>query len=301
MSAPDLQEVAPAVESETRPMLWSMRRELWENRSIIIAPAVVASVVLFGFAVSTIGLPHRRRAVMAIAAPQQRAAIEVSYDMAAFMLIVTAFIVGFFYCLDALYGERRDRSILFWKSLPVSDLTTVLSKAAIPIVVLPLFIFAVIVVTQILIFAITAAVLAASGLSIANPWAPPLFHLALALLYCLMVMALWHAPVYGWLLMISGWAKRATFLWAVVPPATIAIFERVAFGTHYFSKLIEYRLVGWFMRAVIMQPKGTVAADPLTTLTPGRFLAAPGLWIGLAFAAVFLAIAVRLRRERDPI
>ena len=55
-----------------------------------------------------------------------------------------------FYCLDALYGERRDRSILFWKSLPVSDLTTVLSKASIPIVVLPLLTFAVTVATQLI-------------------------------------------------------------------------------------------------------------------------------------------------------
>src|SRR4029078_10410493 len=121
-----------------RPFYWSLWRELWENRSIYIAPILVAVVVLFGFLVSTIGLPERRRQVLLLDPVKTRAAIEAPYDMAAIMLILTAFVVGVFYCLDALYGERRDRSILFWKSLPVSDRTTLLSKATIPLVVLKL-------------------------------------------------------------------------------------------------------------------------------------------------------------------
>src|SRR5438132_11749527 len=132
----------------TRPMYWSVRRELWENRSLYIAPLAVAGVALLGFLISTIGMPHRRRAVLLLDSARQRALIGKPYDVAAIILIVTAFIVGVFYCLDALHGERRDRSILFWKSLPVSDLTTVLSKASIPMVVLPLVTFAIIVIMQ---------------------------------------------------------------------------------------------------------------------------------------------------------
>ena len=119
--------------SATRPFYWSVRRELWENRSIYIAPLIVAIVVLFGFLLSTIGLPERRRDVLLLDPEKARAAIDMPYNVAAMMLIFTAFIVGIFYCLDALHGERRDRSILFWKSLPVSDLTTLLSKATIPL------------------------------------------------------------------------------------------------------------------------------------------------------------------------
>src|ERR1700687_5194317 len=124
----------PGYSAKTRPFYWSVQRELWENRSIYIAPLIVAVVVLFGFLVSTSGLPERRRAVLLLEPAKARAAIEIPYDVAAMMFIFTAFMVGVFYCLDALHGERRDRSILFWKSLPVSDLTTVLSKASIPIV-----------------------------------------------------------------------------------------------------------------------------------------------------------------------
>src|SRR5216684_9331723 len=131
--------IAPAA---TRPFYWSVRRELWENRSICVAPLIVTIVVLFGFLVSTGGLPERRRAVLLLDPAKARAAIEMPYNVAAMMLIFTAFIVGVFYCLDALHGERRDRSILFWKSLSVSDLTTVLSKSIIPLVVLPAIAFA---------------------------------------------------------------------------------------------------------------------------------------------------------------
>ena len=128
--------------SSTQPFFWSVRRELWENRSIYIAPLIVAAVVLFGSLVGSFHLPDRRRLAMLLDPAHRRAAIEMPYDIAAMMIILTAFVVGVFYCLDALYGERRERSILFWKSLPVSDLTTVLSKATIPLVILPLIIFA---------------------------------------------------------------------------------------------------------------------------------------------------------------
>ncbi len=137
----DAQRVAPAVLSPSRPMYWSVRRELWENRSIYIAPLAVAGVFLFGFLISTIHLPSRMRALSALDPAQQREAIAMPFDIAAALLMLTQLLVGAFYCLDALHGERRDRSILFWKSLPVSDLTTVLSKASIPLVVLPLLTF----------------------------------------------------------------------------------------------------------------------------------------------------------------
>src|SRR5438034_2900565 len=149
----------------TQPIYWSVRRELWENRSIYVAPLVVAVVVLFGFLISTIGMPERRQGVLLLDPAHQRAAIEAPYDIAAMMLIFTAFIVGVFYCLDALHSERRDRSILFWKSLPVSDLTTVLSKASVSLVILPLTIFGIIVLVQFLMLLWSIAILLPSGLA----------------------------------------------------------------------------------------------------------------------------------------
>ena len=241
----DSQAIAPAAMSATRPLYWSVRRELWENRSIYIAPLAVAAVVLFGFLISTIGLPAacatRRRSTRRSSEPCSQSR-TTSLRL---LIMVTAFIVGMFYCLDALHGERRDRSILFWKSLPVSDLTTVLSKASIPLVVLPLLTFAIAVATQLIMLLLSTAVLLVSGLSAATLWTQlPLFQMSLVLLYGLTVHALWYAPIYGWLLLVSAWARRAPFLWAVLPLLAIGVVEKIAFNTSHFASMLKYRLMG---------------------------------------------------------
>jgi ABC-2 type transport system permease protein len=287
--------------SSTQPFYWSVRRELWENRSIYIAPLIVAVVVLSGFLVSTVGMPERRQAVLSLDPAHQRAMIGMPYDVAAMMLIFTAFIVGVFYCLDALHSERRDRSILFWKSLPVSDRTAVLSKATIPLVALPLIIFGIIVMVQFLMLLWSSAILLPSGLA-GTTWTRfNLLQQSLILLYSLAVIVLWHAPIYGWALLVSGWARRATFLWAVVPFLAIGFFEKITFGTSHFASMLKNRLFGAGDAAFAFQPHRGIAIDSLGQLTPGRYLATPGLWIGLAFAAVFLTAAVWQRRYRGPI
>jgi ABC-2 type transport system permease protein len=239
---------------------------------------------------------------MALDSSHQHEALTMPYDCAAFLIILTAFIVAVFYCLDALHGERRDRSVLFWKSLPVSDFTTVLSKASIPLVALPLVIFPIIVATQGIMLLLHAAVLRGGGLSAAPLWTQlHFFALSLALLYALAVMALWYAPIYGWLLVVSGWARRATFLWAVLPLLAICVVEKFAFNTAYFGSFLKHRLVGWYAQSSVVCGWGAAPADPLKNLAPGKFLSTPGLWLGLVFAVVFFAAAVRLRRYRGPI
>ena len=258
-------------------------------------------VVLFGFLISTIGMPERRQGVLLLDPAHQRAMIGMPYDIAAMMLIVTAFIIGVFYCLDALHSERRDRSILFWKSLPVSDLTTVLSKASVPFVILPLVIFGTVVLVQFLMLLWSSAILLPSGLA-ATTWTRfNLFQQSVILLYSLIVIVLWHAPIYGWALLISGWARRATFLWAVLPFLAISVLEKIAFNTSHFASMLKDRVFGAGDTAFAFQPHRGVAVDSLFQLTPGRYLATPGLWIGLVFAAAFVALAVRQRRYRGPI
>jgi ABC-2 type transport system permease protein len=296
----DSQVIASAA---TQPFYWSVWREVWENRSIYIAPLIVAAVQVFGLAISTIGLAERRRAVLLLDDPvKQRAAIEMPYDAAAMMMIFIVFIVGVFYCLDALHGERRDRSILFWKSLPVSDLTTVLSKITIPLVILPLIAFALTVCVQVIMLLMSSVNLTIHGVSPATTWAHfPVVQNWLVMLYGLIAIALWHAPIYGWLLLVSSWARRATFLWAVLPLIVIQIFEKITFGTSYFAKMIQHRLMGFAPHAYGFHGEAHPTIDSLSQLTPGRYLSSPGLWIGLLVAAAFLFAAVRLRRYRGPL
>jgi ABC-2 type transport system permease protein len=297
----EVQPIVPATISATRRMYWSVRRELWENRSIYIAPLAAAGLFLLGFMISLIRLPERMRAAAALDAMHQRAAIAVPYDIVAGLGMAIVMAVGAFYCLDALYGERRDRSTLFWKSLPVSNLMTVLAKVSIPIVILPLLTFAITVVTQFIMLLLSSARLAASGQSVGALWTELSFpRMSLLLLYHLLtVHSLWIAPVYGWLLMVSAWARRAPFVWAFVPPVTLCYLEKIAFGTRHLTTLLLTLLGGNGMDALTVS--GTFPTHPMTQLTPGRFLSSPGLWIGLAITAVFLAVAVRLRRDRGPI
>jgi len=285
----------------TRPLYWSVRRELWENKSVYVAPLAAAAVLLFGYAISTITLPRRMQALQALDPGRQSATVTMPYNVIAGLVFVTAFIVAVFYCLDALHGERRDRSILFWKSLPVSDRTAVLAKASIPLVVLPLVVFAVVVAAHVFILALSTLVLAGNGPGLATLWTHVrVLQTAVALLYALAAISLWHAPLYGWLLLVSAWARRSAFLWAVLPPLAIAVFERIAFQSSHFGRWLVWRIAGWFMQAFMPRVKGT-AVEPLAAMTPGRLLTTPGLWAGLLFAALFLAAAVRVRRRREPI
>ena len=288
--------------SATRPFYWSLRRELWENRFVYIAPLIVACVELFGFLISSIGLAERRRAVLLGAPEKAQAAIGIPYNLAAVMLIITAFVVGFFYCLDALHSERRDRSILFWKSLPVSDRTTLFSKAIVPLVVLPLATLAIVVATQVLMMLWTSVVLISHGMSPVSTWTYfPLFRNLLILLYGVVAIGLWHAPIYGWALLVSGWVRRATFLWAVLPLFAISVFEKITFNTSHFAALIKDRVLGFAPHAFAFALHRGIAVDSLVQLTPGKYLSTPGLWLGLVFAAVFIAAAIRLRRYRGPL
>jgi len=279
-----------------RAMYWSIRRELWENRSIYIGPLVAAVLFLFGFVINMVSM---RRSIVASPLAQQHDLLATRYELSGALIMGTALIVGVFYSLDALYGERRDRSILFWKSLPVSDLTTVLSKLTIPIVILPLLSFAISLATQFIMLVLSTVILQGSGVNIAALWREvSFFHVSGVLLYHLLtVHGLWYAPLYGWLLMVSAWAPRAPFIWAFLPPFVICGVERVAFNTSNFLMLLQERLAG---PGDAMAPH-SAPKDFMATLIPDHFFSTPGLWIGLALSAVFLFVAVRLRRYRGPI
>jgi ABC-2 type transport system permease protein len=299
------QGFAPAVIAATRPFYWSLRREFWENHLIYKAPLAVATFFLASFVINMIALRHRMHGIWR-ADPEQQIKtlampLAMPHEISAALIMGIALVVGIFYTLDALYGERRDRSILFWKSLPVSDLTTVLSKLIIPLVVIPVFSFAVTIVTQFIMLLLGSAVLFGSGANIATLWTQePFFRGSLDLFYHMFtVHGLWYAPIYGWLLLVSAAAPRAPLIWAVLPPFVICGVEKIAFNTTYFLTMLEERFIGPPAHAMTM-PAGA-PMDPMSSLVPHHFFTETGLWIGLAIASVFIAAAVRLRRYHGPI
>jgi ABC-2 type transport system permease protein len=299
---PESGAVGPATQ-ETRPLYWSVRRELWENRFLYLAPSIVAVVVTFASVISTITTLVRRLHVDTLDPARQYAGAVKAFQMAPAPIMLATFIVGMFYSLDALFGERRDRSILFWKSLPVSDATTVLSKALIPIAVLPVIGFVLSVIAQLILIMAGNLVVVAHGTSPVRLWSELHFIEGLpVMIYGLAVHALWFAPIYGFLLLVSAWARRAPFLWAVLPSLMVVAVEHIAMGRSYFTRFLGYRVMGAMHVAFVVKPgRPPGDIDRIWDLTPLRFLSTSGLWIGLVFAMAFIAAAVLLRRNREPI
>jgi ABC-2 type transport system permease protein len=280
---------------------WSVKRELWEHRSIFMAPLIVSGLVLFGFLIRITHLAEIVRNAEHANPIEQTLKIAAPFGIGTFAIVGVAIIVGFFYCLGALYNERRDRSILFWKSLPVSNTTTVLSKTFVPLVVLPVTVFAVAIVTQLIMLGMGSAALAANGMSPATLWTHwPMLRMALVLAYLLVVVVLWYAPICGWLLLVSSRAPSKAILWAVLPALGLCIAEKIAFDTSYLFRLVDYRLNGWMPEALYYK-KGMDVSDPLVMLTPTHFFTSPGLWSGLVVAAALLGVAIWFRRNREPI
>jgi len=299
-TAPSLgvQSVAPSDTPALRQFYSLVQREIWESRSVYIAPLAAAGLFLLGFVISLVFLPGRLRS--AVGSAELHNVINRPFDIIAVLIMGVTFLVALFYCLDALYGERRDRSILFWKSLPVSDTATVLSKASIPIVVVPLFGFALTVAAQLVMFVLSIAVTQGSGvtvgmfgseLSLFHQWQVLFVHLVTG-------HGLWYAPIYAYLLLISAWARRAPFLWAMLPLLAVGGAEKLAFNTSYLAAILGVRIAGG--PSVDLSHAG-MNMDAMTPFTLIQSLSSPGLWIGLLVAGAFLAGAIRLRRHRGPI
>ena len=296
---------APAARplNRTRPFYWSVRRELWENRAIWIAPMIAAGVILAGYFISQVAPQSIHFNMSQRGGPPvpHKLPPALPYEIAMIVVLMTGLVVGVFYCLGALQNERRDRSILFWKSLPVSDLTAVLAKAFIPFVVLPVASFIIVALTQLIMIVLASVVMMVHGEDAQALWAEvPLLRMWVVLAYGLVVLALWHAPLWGWLLTVSAWARRTAFLWAFGPPIALCVFERLAFNSGHLPALFGARLIGGWNQGFTIH-RGEMIMTDISDIDVGKFVSSPGLWIGLAVAAVFVAATVWLRRRREPI
>lgn len=308
--------VAPtAAPRPVQPFYWSVRRELWENRSLWIAPLVAAGVLLLALVISLIAnasqLPQGMQMLAALPPEKQQIVVNGFFAFTGIVVTVVMNVAVFFYLLDALQGERKDRSVLFWKSMPVSDTTTVLGKVFTAVVVSPAIVLATVVATVLVVLVLATVILLIGGVNPFGIWAnPQLFQMLIASVYTLLAIELWYAPVTAWLLFVSSWAKRVAILWAVLTPVAIMLFERVAFGTQYVKDLIGYRLFGGLQTAFVAHSQAPEFVEGVTVqmphrvldaLDPVRFVSNPWMWVGLVVAAGFVAAAIWMRRYREPL
>lgn len=277
--------------------VWLVRREFWENKAIWVLPAAVGALMVVASLFGKIEIE------MLNAAEQRSVLAGVLFLVAIGGIFwATMGIYSSWYLLDCLYAERRDRSVLFFKSMPVSDLTTVLSKLFVGIVAIPLVYFAAADVAALLmafVISVRARLLFGAAL-----WRPELWLQQQVLwLYLMATSALWYLPVVGWLMLVSAWARRAVILQAILPPLAIMLVERLFAGTHYTAALLRDRLLGgvyvslhhpihWSLSAGNMTPGVWQLPDPL------GFLSSLDVWIGVLVGVVFIAGAVQLRMRR---
>jgi ABC-2 type transport system permease protein len=296
--------------------LWLIRREVWEHKAIWIAPAIVIAclgvLVLTGNAhLGPIGAMDDSTVFGDLTRDVQVKLLVIVYAGLALVVDMVMGIVAFFYALDSLYADRRDRSVLFWKSLPLSDAETVLSKFAVAAVVIPLVTLAAAVVAQLIVATGGSVRLAMEGMSAGVMWQPEAIMggFLIALLWCVTAV-LWYAPVISYLMLASAWAPKAPFLWAVLPPVAIWVLERVVMYSEYAGDFITDRLFGLYRllgsRRESADVAGSDASDEISKLSNVDLVAglqdvysSPELWLGVVAAAAMLAAAVWVRRYRD--
>lgn len=321
-------------------MQWLIRREYWEHKGMLVwVPAVIAALMLVvTLAMAIKGHNAEIHIDMAegqasgvtvhMGERQQRALVDVisgTYPVAAAPLYITLGFIVFFYSLGALYEERRDRSLLFWKSLPVSDTATVLSKALLALLLIPLGIVVLALATALVIILLGMGVLALKGtnvlpalLSSGTFWLTPLKVISLVPVYLL-----WALPTVGWLLMVSSWARSKVFLWAVGTPllsAALLAWATKAFALALdmewvFSNIISRLLVSvvpgsWFANGALRTPveqagRGAEGAHNVHGVVDALYgqswavLATPNLWLGVIAGVGMILIAIWLRRRRE--
>jgi ABC-2 type transport system permease protein len=311
-------------------MKWLIRREYWENKGMFLRLPVIVGLAMLAFVCLSLiwggvhGMENGAFGGHANAMPAALKAemidrIANGYMVLSAPIFLCLSLVVFFYCLAALHDERRDRSILFWKSLPVSDRDTVLSKVAAALAMAPFISMVVAILTALLLLLLVGVGMAMGGTNIFGAlFASPAFYLTpLQALAMLPVYALWALPTVGWLLMVSSWAKSKPFLWAVGTPVLVALTIKWVNWVFGFGWDVK-----WFVNDVVMRGLGGlfpgawfsfvhVSAEQLTgedshmlmmsTLVRESWLtlAKPDVWVGVAAGALMIFVAMRMRRWRD--
>jgi ABC-2 type transport system permease protein len=285
-----------------------VRRELWEHRALWLAPACVA--VGFPILAMVSGNIHLGPGEgMQFDEPNIPAGWSMYFGqvltaMMTGLVGLVACITMFVYLLDCLYAERKDRSILFWKSLPVSDTETVLAKLGVALVLLPLIALALALMAALLMTGLALLLYAPARAVIDMQFIAGSFKAVPQLAMLWIYFVLWYLPIVVYLLLASVLARRVPLMYAVLPPVVIMIVERLLLGSSQVAAFLGERIAPWtreawawnatFERAPGMTPPARLLAPEWSAVFSDL-----GLWMGLAVGAAMVYTVIRLRRYRD--
>lgn len=308
-------------------LLALVKREFWENKGAIrTTPLVIGGFYVVAILMGVITMSHfdadgytTRMAIEELGKMSSDVRETVLYQgglaSSVFFTIVMSFVV-FFYLLGALYDDRKDRSILFWKSLPASDTLTIASKLLTAMVLIPLSFLAALILTHIVIGLILSVTIAVSD---GNPWTLLIAETSPLKVWGMIAFSwfahsIWALPLYGWLLLVSAFAPRVPLLFATLPPLIFSVLQ----GWIEFLQSFTLRgnlgslIKDWFFNtpAILTAEVGDGHAGPALgvplagdfdhAVTLGNMLDrlfSLQMLVGLVVAAVFLAGALWFRRR----
>lgn len=298
-----------------------VRREAWEHSAIWLVPVVMSLVLVVLAIMASFGLLDELSIEMI--SDHDVDTREMTGGLAAFNFALFGWfamvmsVVGTFYLLDCLLADRKDRSILFWKSLPASDTLTIGSKLLAAMFLAPLIFWVVYVITYVVIMLLFSVVVLSLG---ENPWT---LFLSLGnpikawglVLTSYFAQSIWALPLYGWLMLVSAFAPRIPLLFAVLPPVILGVLELwIDFLKTFTISDNLFGLFGhWFANSPLIMSAdmhenndfGAALGIPIThdfdhqVTVANMFdrLFSSDMLIGLAIAAVFLGATLWLRRR----
>ena len=295
-----------------------LKRELWEHRSIYVTPlaiAVVMSLVSIAGLVTVSAFDDQvRMAILGasniVGDNERQAAMTMVFLGTSWVFLLTLSILITFYSLDSLYAERKDKSILFWRSLPITDAETVVSKLLTAILVIPLITLAAIIITH-LVNLVTSSVwvsikggdaghLVWGSVALVDNW--------VAAFVIIFASVIWMSPFVGWFLLVSAWTKRSPLLIAFIPLAVIPLIELIFLRSSVFAESVFGRggvmplFRGMDLGAFFDEERMRVTDESvrlLAHLDLVKFITSPSVWAGVAVCGLLTAAAVYVRRYRD--
>lgn len=295
-----------------------LKREVWEHRSIYVTPLAIASIVTLGtLAMLMFAGGFAKELDVAIFGAQNIAgdterqlALTGFFVGTSWVFLLAAMVLTVFYTLDSLYAERKDKSILFWRSMPVTDAEAVLSKLLTAIVIIPLVTVAAIIATHIVNLIVTSLWFSAKGADAGHLiWGSvPLMDNWLAALIVTLASAIWMSPFIGWFLFVSAYTKRSPLLMAFMPLVLIPLLELIFLRSTVFAEAVFTRrgmlplFRGMEMEEFFDEESLHVSEEMVSLLTHldvVQFLTSPSMWAGAIVCGLFVTAAIYVRRYRD--
>ncbi|MFZ6875483.1 hypothetical protein ACO0LF_25740 [Undibacterium sp. Di27W] len=308
-------------------MISLLKREFWEHTGMFLwTPLSVAAAMICVFTMPFLFGQHLISAhvldrVGRMRDDTQRVgdALASIYMLSSGPLLIAMAGIIFFYCLACLHDDRRDRSILFWKSLPVSDFQTVLSKLLVACLVVPLIFLTIATAMSFCMLMILSIAFSTQEVFIFKDLLAngKLYLTPLQIAGILPVYILWALPSLCWLMLVSSWARSKVFLWAVGIPLLVVFLIGML-------KLLIYQDADmqWFVDLILGRSIGSLvpgawirfesiplnAYFPLSKEDSGferifmiswHTLTSLQLWLGVLLAACMFYMTVRLRRWRE--